>query len=213
LMRLGDASIDLIITDPPYESLEKYRAVGTTTRLSQSKMSSNKWFGIFPNERFEELFSECYRVLKKDRHLYMFCDDETSDIAKAALTKVGFKVWKRLVWDKVVIGMGYHYRCRYEFILFAEKGKRKIHDLGTPDVLRYKRITHGYPAEKPVQLQGVLVKQSTEEGETVLDPFCGSATSGAAALAHRRNYIGVDVDEEALKAAVNRLEGIGAIRR
>ena len=49
LRELADASVDLIVTDPPYESLEKHRAVGTTTRLKHSKASSNDWFDIFPN--------------------------------------------------------------------------------------------------------------------------------------------------------------------
>jgi len=77
LREIPSASVDLVITDPPYESLEKHRAVGTTTRLKHSKASSNDWFEIFPNDRFEELFTEIYRVLKKDRHFYLFCDQET----------------------------------------------------------------------------------------------------------------------------------------
>ena len=68
LRRLPDECVDLVVTDPPYESLEKHRAVGTTTRLSHSQSSSNDWFEIFPNSRFEELFSEIMRVLKVDRH-------------------------------------------------------------------------------------------------------------------------------------------------
>jgi hypothetical protein len=44
-------SIDLLITDPAYESLDKHRAVGTTPRLTHSKASSNDWFRIFPNAR------------------------------------------------------------------------------------------------------------------------------------------------------------------
>src|SRR4051795_687418 len=70
-------SIDLLITDPAYESLEKHRAVGTTTRLTHSKASSNDWFKIFPNERFGELFEAAYRVLRDDTHFYLFCDAET----------------------------------------------------------------------------------------------------------------------------------------
>src|SRR4051812_3149211 len=52
LRALPSESIDLVITDPPYESLEKHRAIGTTTRLKHSKSSSNDWFSIFPNARF-----------------------------------------------------------------------------------------------------------------------------------------------------------------
>jgi DNA modification methylase len=100
LRTLPDASIDLVITDPPYESLEKHRAIGTTTRLKHSKASSNDWFEIFPNTRFPELFSEVYRVLKKDSHFYLFCDPETMFVAKPAAEEAGFKFWKPLIWDK-----------------------------------------------------------------------------------------------------------------
>ena len=74
LRSLPPSSVDLLITDPAYESLEKHRAVGTTTRLKHSKASSNDWFAIFPNSRFPDLFEAAYRVLKKNAHLYMFCD-------------------------------------------------------------------------------------------------------------------------------------------
>ena len=57
LKSLPDNSIDLMITDPPYESLEKHRARGTTTRLKESKGSSNRWFSIFPHDRFPEFFA------------------------------------------------------------------------------------------------------------------------------------------------------------
>ncbi len=124
LKTLDASSIDLVITDPPYESLEKHRKVGTTTRLKQSKSSSNQWFEIFPNQRFEELFTEIYRVLKKNSHFYLFCDQETMFIIKPIAEKVGFKFWKPIIWDKVAIGMGYHYRARYEFILFLKKEKK-----------------------------------------------------------------------------------------
>src|ERR687890_2062267 len=76
------ASIDLLITDPAYESLEKHRAIGTTTRLKHSKASSNDWFTIFPNARFGELFAEVYRVLKRNSHFYLSCDAETMFVAK-----------------------------------------------------------------------------------------------------------------------------------
>ena len=63
----------------------------------------------------------------------------------------GFKFWKPLIWDKCTIGMGYHYRARYECILFFEKGKRKLNDLGIADIIEVPRIRGGYPAEKPVR--------------------------------------------------------------
>src|SRR5829696_3301591 len=82
LRGLRSESVDLIVTDPAYESLEKHRAVGTTTRLKHSKASSNDWFKVFPNARFAELFSEAFRVLRPDRHFYLYCDAETMFVAK-----------------------------------------------------------------------------------------------------------------------------------
>jgi hypothetical protein len=100
LCGLPDESVDLVVTDPPYESLEKHRAIGTTTRLKHSKASSNDWFRIFPNARFPELFREVYRVLSRDRHFYLFSDAETMFVVKPIAEAAGFKFWKPLVWDK-----------------------------------------------------------------------------------------------------------------
>jgi len=100
LRTLPAGSVDLVVTDPPYESLEKHRAIGTTTRLKHSKASSNDWFSIFPNARFPELFAEVYRVLKKDTHFYLYCDPETMFVAKPMAEEAGFKFWKPIIWDK-----------------------------------------------------------------------------------------------------------------
>src|SRR4029078_8495186 len=82
-------SVDLVITDPAYESLEKHRAIGTTTRLKHSKAASNDWFNVFPNARFVELFAEIFRVLRRDTHFYLLCDAETMFVAKPEAEQVG----------------------------------------------------------------------------------------------------------------------------
>lgn len=134
LRSLHSESVDLIVTDPAYESLEKHRAVGTTTRLT------NAWFDIFPNSRFPDLFREMYRVLKPNTHCYVMCDQETAFIIKPMGEAAGFTFWKPLVFDKVRIGLGYHFRAQYELVLFFEKGKRRLNDLSIGDVLRCKRV-------------------------------------------------------------------------
>lgn len=208
---MPDASVDLVITDPPYESLEKHRAIGTTTRLKHSKASSNDWFTIFPNARFAELFRELYRVLRKNRHLYLFCDPETAFVAKPVAESAGFKFWKPLVWDKKKIGMGYHYRSRYEFVLFFEKGKRKLNDLGVSDIIECPRIYNGYPTQKPVEVSELLVRQSTQAGELVVDPFMGSGSAGVAAVRLERHFAGSDICAEALAVSRKRLADTGAV--
>lgn len=205
LSNLSANSADLIVTDPAYESLEKHRNVGTTTRLKRSKSSSNDWFPIFPNARFGAFFAEAYRALKKNAHLYMFCDQETMFVAKPIAEAAGFKFWKPIVWDKRKIGMGYHYRARYELILFFEKGKRRLRDLGQADVIEVPSVRGGYPTEKPVKVSEILISQSTSPGETVVDPFCGSGSVGVASMNLGRNFIGGDVSDAALALARSRL--------
>jgi len=225
LMRsLPNESIDMIDTDTAYESLEKHRAVGTTTRLKQSDASSNEWFELFRNVRFPEFFAEAFRVLKKNTHLYFFCDGDTSRVAIPIAEAAGFKFWNEIVWVKTKgvvsadnlersdlrIGMGYHYRKTKEFVLFFEKGKRKVNDLGIPDVLPFPAIRNGYPTEKPVELHKVLISQSTQPGEVVLDPFMGSGSAGNAAVRLGRSFVGGDIKDKAVALARQRLLGAGA---
>ena len=186
--------------------LKNIEKIGTTTRLKASEGSSNEWFDIFPNTRFPEFFQEVYRVLKNNSHFYMMCDQETMFVAKPLAEAAGFKFWKPLVWDKARIGMGYHYRARYEFILFFEKGKRKLSDLSVPDVLTFPRVIKGYPTEKPVGLCEVLIKQSSSPGDLVIDPFMGSGAVGVAALKNNRKFAGCDLSEKALSLSSKNLE-------
>lgn len=211
LRSLPDESVDLVVTDPPYESLEKHRAVGTTTRLKHSKASSNDWFDIFPNSRFLELLEQVYRVLKRNRHFYLFCDQETMFVAKPKGEQVGFRFWKPLIWDKMNMGMGYHYRARYELVLFFEKGKRRLNDLGVSDIIRVPRVHRGYPTEKPAAVAHILVQQSTAEGELVIDPFAGSGTTGVAAIRLGRHFAGNDTCAEAVMISRERLLDEGAV--
>ena len=212
LRDLPAESVDLLITDPAYESLEKHRAIGTTTRLKHSKSSSNDWFKIFPNVRFAELFEQVYRVLKRDSHFYLLCDAETMFVAKPEAERAGFKFWKPLVWDKRSIGMGYHYRARYELILFFEKGKRRLNDLGIADIIAVPRIRGGYPAEKPAEVAEVLIGQSSEKGDVVADPFMGSGSVGVAAARLGRRFLGNDLNPEAVVIAAQRLKEFGVGR-
>lgn len=205
LRTIDDEQVDLVVCDPAYESLEKHRAKGTTTRLKVSDGSSNEWFPIFPNTRFPDLFRELYRVLKLDAHLYFYCDQETMFVAKPIGEDAGFKFWKPIVWDKVTIGMGYHYRSRYELILFFEKGKRKLNNLGTADVITCPRVRNGYPTEKPTAVSRVLIEQSSSPGDLVIDPFMGSASVGVAALECGRTFAGCDISPKSIALARERL--------
>lgn len=160
--------------------------------------------------RFAELFAELFRVLKRNAHCYVFSDQETMFVIKPIAEAAGFRFWKPSIWDKCKIGMGYHYRAQYECILFLEKGKRRLNNLGIPDVLAVPRVRSGYPTEKPVELATVLVEQSSSTGEVIADPFLGSGAFGVAAVRCGRHFIGTDINNEATRAAERRLQQHGA---
>jgi site-specific DNA-methyltransferase (adenine-specific) len=213
LKNLKDESVDLAVFDPAYESLEKHRKSGTTTRLKQSKASSNDWFGTFPNASYWPLFEQLYRVMKPGTFIFMFCDQETRDIVVhgahpdvedsivdpgqwGPLVETGFKLWKSIIWDKEHAGMGYHFRARHEFIILAEKvvkknKHRKLNDLGMPDVLQHTRLKGSsfYPTEKPAGLIKDLIIQGSNEGDLVVDFFSGSGVTGQVCRENNRRFV------------------------
>lgn len=213
---LEDESADLIVTDPAYESLEKHRSMGTTTRLKQSKGSSNTWFDIFPNIRYPELFAQCYRVLRYNRHFYLICDHETMFVVRDMAMAAGFHFWKPLIWFKQGrIGMGYHYRGQFEVVLFFEKKKalhitgRQVNDSSMGDVLIHTPVRTRYPTEKPLGLLTDLIGQSTNSGELVLDPFFGSGSAAVACQTMERDFAGSDISDFAHEYARERLFPLG----
>ncbi|MFT5715957.1 MAG: site-specific DNA-methyltransferase (adenine-specific) [Oleiphilaceae bacterium] len=190
LQSMDDASVDLILTDPPYESLEKHRAVGTTTRLKKD------WFPVISNAKLVQYINECFRVLKDNSHCYIMSDQETHYVIRNAAIAAGFTWKKFIVWDKECIGMGYSYRAKHEVISFISKGYRKLNDLSLPDVLSHKRVHNGYPTEKPVKLSEDIIRNASNEGETVLDMFAGSGSTMEASLNLNRNVIGMELCSE-----------------
>jgi len=109
-------SIDLTVTDPPYESLERYRAIGTTTRLKQSKGSTNEWFETINNADLTAFFAKVYRMHKDNTHLYCFSDSETEHVLLTGknpyanpsatvplgpVTDYGWRAWPTLDYIKV----------------------------------------------------------------------------------------------------------------
>jgi hypothetical protein len=136
-------------------------------------------------------------------------DQDLVDISIADRSEL-FLLANGLVTHNCKIGMGYHYRARYECILFFEKGKRKLTDLGIADIIEAPRISGGYPAEKPAAVSEVLIRQSTEPGQLVVDPFMGSGSVGVAAVTNGRSFSGNDLCREAVDITRDRLREAGA---
>jgi len=223
-----DDYFDLIVTDPPYESLRRWEGVGTTARMGMGKKGTSaddptKFFKTISNEDLPKLIREMWRILKFDRHSYLMCDNITlpyiyttcglgfgkaPDICR---DEGIFPEWgnvKPLIWDKINAGMGYHYRSRYEFIVMFDKGKnRRLADLGIPDVLSFPRVAGKeqiVPTQKPLELMMLLIKQSSITGESVIDPFAGAGTTLLAAKNLGRKFIGIEIEPDNCQKIVNR---------
>lgn len=210
LERISDESIDLIITDPPYWTLNKWREIGTTTRLgghrNAEERDEDKWFTTIDEQGLWTLMNELWRILKNNSHAYIFCDHETLRYVLSYADDMDWRRVKPLVWDKVNQGMGYTYRCRYEFIVFLEKGNRKLNSLSIPDILTVKKVIKGYPTEKPVELMEILIRQSSKESGLVCDPFFGSGAVAVACQNLKRQFIGCDISPKAHEYFNNRVE-------
>ena len=183
LPSLPDESVDLIVTDPPYA-------------FDRGSSYFANWFEELPDKAWPEIFTELHRVLVPDSHACVFADDRVRPILEAAAHAAGFRVHKAMIWDKGSIGLGQGvYRPQHEFICFLSKGTRPGNSRSLGDVLRAPR-PRGYPTEKPVSVLKVLIAQSSDRGQRVLDPFCGSGNVGRAARELGRRALLCDVDAE-----------------
>lgn len=181
LASLPDESVDLILTDPAYVS--DFASGPDGERYPQ-----------LTDEAWEEIFCELYRVLAEDSHAYFFADRRIRLIFEAAAKAAGFRVHHALIWDKLSVGWGHGvWRPQHEYILFCSKGSRPGNSKSRADVL-YAPRPRGYPTEKPVKVLKALIAQSSNRGELVLDPFCGSGSTGTAARELGRRALLCDVD-------------------
>ncbi len=92
-----------------------------------------------------------------------------------------------------------------DFIKKPDKQMRSIWAIGTPKNGEKKYGKH--PTQKPEALLERIILASSNEGDSVLDPFCGSATTGVAAIRHNRKFVGIDLEKEYLdKFAIPRIK-------
>ena len=208
LRGLPDASVDLIVTDPAYSGMNRHMKFGHGRIVGHyGKPDNARWFQEFSDdpESYAVFLGECRRVLRQDRHIYIMFDS-FSMLSLGALVRDFFDVKGVVVWDKMHLGMGHYFRRRHEQIVFASKGRRKLSRRDLPDVWAVPRIHRAtYPTQKPVRLFDHMVQASAAPGFLVCDPFCGSGSSGIAALRAGCDFIGADIDPRAVDIAEDRL--------
>ncbi|NTG73276.1 site-specific DNA-methyltransferase [Agrobacterium rhizogenes] len=119
----------------------------------------------------------------------------------------GFQFHNLLVWDKVSPTANRWYMKNLEFTLYLWKGRaRTINNPSSKQLIRGgvdKETSH--PTEKPVYLMEEYILNSSAHGETVLDPFMGSGTTGVACVKTGRKFIGIEIDPIYFELACERI--------
>mgnify|MGYP001752443512 FL=1 len=201
IQKIASASIDTIITDPPY-------FIGMTHNGKKGNYNDL----IIMKPFFDSLFSEFSRVIKENGKVYIFCDWRTYAFYYPLLLK-HISVRNMLVWDKIS-GPGSSYAFTHELILFAEKDTpymKGSNIFRIPGFSAGAKKTNGeklHPTQKPVEVIEKLITDSTKEGDLVLDCFMGSGTTAVAAKKLNRNFIGFEIQEKYITISENRLKQV-----
>jgi site-specific DNA-methyltransferase (adenine-specific) len=213
---LPSESIDLIATDPPYPVTARGSS-GNAGGMLQSEL--NKKGLVFENNNvnISDYAPQFYRILKDGSHCYVMTNHINLIEMLNTFTDCGFHFIKSLIWDKGNKIMGQYYMSQFEYILFFRKGfGKQINNCGTSDILsipnnKNKDIVDGsnlHDTEKPVELMKILVSNSTQEGELVLDPFMGVGSTGIACKELNRDFIGCEIDKHYFDIAQSRISSV-----
>lgn len=198
--KLADNSIDLICTDPPY-------CIGTTSNGIKGSFFDNNLIAPF----FKILFSQWRRVLKDGGHIYINTDWRTYPFLYPIVNSY-FIQRNLIVWKKGnTINAGNWYRFNHEFIIFATNGKSKREFLATErDVWDFEPkeasvSCRAHQAQKPLELIEKMIKNSSKEGDVVLDCFTGSGTTAVACIKNNRHFVGFELVEKYYNIAKERI--------
>ena len=208
-----DYKVDLIATDPPYKVTTRGGYTNAGGMMLDEKMRNGNVFKE-NSLSIKEWLPKLYKVLKDTGHCYIMCNNKNLYSFLDAVNDSEFHLVKTMIWAKDNKIMSQAYMSQFEFILFLRKGKFvRINNCGTSDLLQFPNSkTKGadgkpiHPTEKPIDLMKVLIENSTQENEIVLDPFVGVGTTAIASRELNRGYIGVELDETYYNIAKKRVE-------
>lgn len=211
MKKIPDNSIDLIVTDPPYKTITGGDSDGKNSERPKGMLSGNrKLFAHQNNIKISDWIPELYRIAKNKSHIYIFTNSLNLNEILTTSINNGFKLHNILVWEKNNCTPSQFYMKNCEYVLFLRKGKAKwINDIGgSKTVHKFNNVigNKNHPTEKPIDLLQFYIANSSNEGETVFDPFMGSGSTGVAAKNLNRNFYGIELDEHYYEIAKNRIE-------
>lgn len=220
---LGDArqitphlpnGIRAIVTDPPY-------GIGYQSNKAVTAEGARWAKEIAGDLTIDEAIDLFYAVMEplipktlEDAELYCFCDWEYVEVFKWCINSfANFEVKSMLVWDKMDHGQGDllgDWAPTWEGILYAKKGKWK-HPSRKDNVLHFAKLRPNemfHPTQKPVGLLERIITQSSNRGDLIVDPFAGSGSTIKAAQNIGRRAIGIELNVDHHKRAVESLNEV-----
>lgn len=224
MKEIPDGSVDCAMIDPPYKIVaggcRKVALGDECSDIMNKRRESNKrtdWVEevrtgkMFKHNdiKFEHWLPELYRVMRDKSHTYLMINSRNLAELQNKAEQAGFKFQNLLIWDKGNVTPNRYYMQGYECILMLRKGGAKtIHNRGTSNILRVPNIIGGkkHPSEKPVDLLEVMINNSSNKDETVLDMFMGSGSTGVACVNLNRKFIGIEMDEGYFNIAEERIK-------
>ena len=199
--------INCIITDPPY-------IINYSTNRRKDK--THKFCNTIANddniEFIRQYISQCYRILKDNSALFMFCTATKLDSFLPLIKKYNFNIKNIIIWVKnnwtagdLQAGLGKQYEC----IILAHKGRciRK-NDYRYSDVWNFNRVSGKdlvHQNQKPVDLLKRCLELYTVDNDIVFDGCMGSGSTGIACKDMNRNFIGCEIDKEYFDIAKRRI--------
>ena len=225
LSKLGK-TCDVIFADPPYFLSRGYSSKINGEWKSFEKGEWDRVTSLDNINRFnKEWLSACRSVLKEDGTIWVSGTYHNIFSVAICLVELGFKVLNIIVWQKSdakpTLSRNY-FNFTTEYIVWARKSEKVTHYFNCDmmeqinggnrmsDVWRIPFISSWemklgkHPTQKPLRLLYRIILASTREGETVLDPFAGSCTTGIAANLLGRKFIGIDQSQEFLDYGIRR---------
>lgn len=221
-----DFQFDMIFADPPYFLSNGGISVQSGKQVSVNKGDWDKSQGFEKDNEFNRKWLEACRChLKENGTIWISGTYHNIFSVAQMLNELNFRILNCITWAKT--NPPPNLSCKFfthstEFILWARKNKKVPHyfnyDLmkeingGTqmrdvwqmPAIGRWEKSCGKHPTQKPLPLLARIIQASTKENAWILDPFCGSSTTGIAANLLNRRYLGIDQEKEFLDISKKR---------
>lgn len=227
LKKIPEKSVDMIFSDPPYFLSNNGITCSNGKMVSVNKGEWDKSKGFKEDVVFHKKWIKaCDRILKDDGTIWISGTYHCIHQIAYVLLSMGYYIINEVTWYKPNAAPNLGCRCltaSHETLLWAKKSKNAKH---TFNYQLAKELNGGkqmrslweisttpkrekefgkHPTQKPLKLLDRIIKISTNVGDTILDPFCGSSSTGVAAIMNKREFIGIDISKEYLELSKQRI--------